>query len=591
MSFILDNIFTKNAYQEYLYEHLTHNVPEIKQLLENNQIQYYHKILEDAIKQKIISPDKVSNSIHSVIQSALTHILRPYLYNCINILNTEMSEYGKFIISGGEAFNVNIKKEYRKISPDIDTKFVLYKQENDEKNYLILLKSYEKMWYIALEKVLKFLNNSYKKIYKILQVFEECPEMKLFNVKFMKPHNNPDMMEPFVKRLTIMDKNLYTKHPVFFDIYLFAVDMILYSYSALKLDIVNDNISEIPEFENKEYPTITGILDLPFMRFDEFGYDIINPENHMSVNVKITSNQEDLNLLYCFNILGKNDKFKYEGEVFFATTKFLYNEINEMIHYNIRPKKTEKDVYRQQILSNTNLFSDIEKYKKTNVNYVYEYKKTKYIPVNSVIFKNNINPIKIAKIIKYVAPPKINFINVKQKGVLKTCFDVDIETTFTNMNRGEYYNYNTNQIECCKSISNQFQFRLNPKYISIKLFNNDEKMKEQLACMLNQLLDYILEAFKIDTIEELKSYLGVMLFNYNDNISYYIDIDTIVNNILILIQNLRFTVFVKSEFNKKYVKIYEKISLRIIENLFKLKTKFKKKYRSEKGKVIQMDID
>ena len=35
-----------------------------------------------------------------------------------------MKNYGELIISGGEAFNANVKKEHRRVTPDLDTKFI-----------------------------------------------------------------------------------------------------------------------------------------------------------------------------------------------------------------------------------------------------------------------------------------------------------------------------------------------------------------------------------------------------------------------------------------------------------------------------------
>ena len=163
--YILNNLFFGDAeFQKYI-----RNFEEVERTDE------YVKQLFSGVNNKKIEFEQIEKNFHNIIQSSITNALRPILYECIMKLNNEMNNYGKFIISGGEAFNLNVKKNNRRITPDIDTKFIpLYGKINEEefenKNsqetetffkyyYGFILKATEHMWYKALDVILNRLNN------------------------------------------------------------------------------------------------------------------------------------------------------------------------------------------------------------------------------------------------------------------------------------------------------------------------------------------------------------------------------------------------------------------------------------------------
>ena len=136
----LYDLFTPEAYSEFMESKLFYfgdvdsqisdELKKTAQMYEqspNAYIEYINILLKNNILQR----EKVEENITTVLLTILTNILRPYLYDIISKLNEKMKKYGQFIISGGEAFNLNVPKEYRKLTPDIDTKFIQYINSNN----------------------------------------------------------------------------------------------------------------------------------------------------------------------------------------------------------------------------------------------------------------------------------------------------------------------------------------------------------------------------------------------------------------------------------------------------------------------------
>ena len=72
-----------------------------------------------------LDPGDVHRDLVSVILASITNALRPYIYKGIQDINKIMSDYGQFIVAGGDAINMLIDPVDRSVSPDIDTKFIL----------------------------------------------------------------------------------------------------------------------------------------------------------------------------------------------------------------------------------------------------------------------------------------------------------------------------------------------------------------------------------------------------------------------------------------------------------------------------------
>ena len=167
----LNDLFTNEAYREFLDSKLyyTDKLPkeheiELRNLMVPDNPNPYTDYLNKLIEYNFLSKEDVEDNIRSILITIITNVLRPILYNTLSELNKGMGSYGQFIISGGEAFNLNVKKEYRKLTPDIDTKFIPFfdKKIPSEAQYVgSILKIKEYFWYDVLEEAVKKLNDGY----------------------------------------------------------------------------------------------------------------------------------------------------------------------------------------------------------------------------------------------------------------------------------------------------------------------------------------------------------------------------------------------------------------------------------------------
>jgi len=69
--------------------------------------------------------EKIDTKNREFILGMITNTIRPYIYDCIYMLNRELKDYGLIVIAGGEAYNHNLPVDKRIFTPDIDTKLII----------------------------------------------------------------------------------------------------------------------------------------------------------------------------------------------------------------------------------------------------------------------------------------------------------------------------------------------------------------------------------------------------------------------------------------------------------------------------------
>ena len=126
-----------------------------------------------------------------------------------------------------------------------------------------------------------------------------------------------------IKKKKMGSANKPTKGDVFIDVELFALDMNIRYFSP--------DSGKIEDFN------IGGILDIPFMRPKEFGYEVV-----LSRRKGITYRNLD------------SGKLKTNNKVYIASKEFLIEDIYLMQKLKLRPEKKEKD--RQRLIKLARLF-------------------------------------------------------------------------------------------------------------------------------------------------------------------------------------------------------------------------------------------
>ena len=324
----------------------------------------YTDYLNHLIHQDILSREDVEDNIRSILITIITNVLRPILYNTLYELNEGMGDYGQFIISGGEAFNLNVEKSSRKLTPDIDTKFIPFfgKKIPSEADYTgSILKIKEYFWYDVLEKAVQKLNDGYDDLYRdVLQPLENCPEFKLFTFRFRKPKSwkkrkdseNYNYTPPFRKRSTLIAKNKGEKN-MFYDLNLFAIDLFVEGYKFFPVNLEPQKIGMGNKLDFDQGSSIDGILDLAFMRPGQFGYEVSEPGNNVIISVSslpVGGKKHEVPSCLSENYSENIGVIFTDKNIRIASVNFLAKDIEEMVNLKLRPGKSSKDLYRQMII-------------------------------------------------------------------------------------------------------------------------------------------------------------------------------------------------------------------------------------------------
>ena len=375
---------------------------------------------------------------------------------------------------------------------------------------------------------------------------------------------------PFKKRLTILSKNTDVTQTFFFDIQLFAVDLYLHQYLYPSSDYENVGYLKFTLNNN----LISGVLDLPFMKPGQFGYSIGQPGENIRINTNIDN--KNINYDSSLNIFNDYKPKKRSYTLLYASTLYLTEDINELIKYKLRANKSEKDILRQKILSDPNNIInfldkndyDVDKNNDDDIDnnkndYDMEITDENETSKNEILknyLENNINPLKISKIIKYTAPPINTPLGKNNHGLINNCCEATLEV---RMDTKESFDYEKGiWKECCDEMSNQFEFRIDSKELGLGLglSKKSEEYKKSYNIILEILKSLLSYTNKWNKSKDnpknfltLKNDLGKMLYNYNPELNKCVSTSTLIQNIRIFTYNILY------DPREEYQKIGEKI--------------------------------
>jgi len=274
---------------------------------------YYQDVNVEKFKSRL---SRIGNDedVDVFIQTYITDAVRDVILSVIGELTVYMKPYGDLIISGGEAFNAYLNLENRIVTTDIDTKFTPVVKVGNKlitsSNPLIfgfIQCAKLAMWDKLGQYVLRFNEKICKRIQKLVI---NGPIGKLFGISF------PKGKQHLYRRYTLIKKS--KESSVLIDIELFAIDLQLRYYLPSEKKISTHNIG--------------GILDIAFMRPNEFGFE--------ATYTKIKGIQ-------IVNPITK--KMTHNNNIHIASDKFLIDDIYALQKYNLRPLKKSKDKQRMYI--------------------------------------------------------------------------------------------------------------------------------------------------------------------------------------------------------------------------------------------------
>jgi hypothetical protein len=274
--------------------------PLLKKYYEQNDVKKFRKRVHAKY-----SDEQFTNLVYVLV----TDSLRDIILDTIGELTVFMKSMGDLIISGGEAFNMYMEFKDRIITSDIDAKFVPRIPMNAK--YFGKLQAIKLIMWDKLGKIAKRLNLRVKK--RIMS--RKNPLYSFLGLGFKKKGPYVTRRYTLIKKKKTGDSNKPKKGDVFIDVELFALDLNIRYFSP--------KTGKIEDF------VVGGILDIPYMRPKEFGYEVIQ-DVHPSISYRNMS----------------TGNMKVNDDVMVAGKSFLIEDIYLMQKLNLRPEKKDKDRLR-----------------------------------------------------------------------------------------------------------------------------------------------------------------------------------------------------------------------------------------------------
>lgn len=301
-------IYPEATIQKYLNENLLFKDAKLKKYYERNEQRDLGKF-----RYRVHTTHK-NKEFEKVVYFTVTNALRDIILDTIGEISEHMKTMGDVIVSGGEAFNLYVEYKNRIITTDIDAKFVPRMPVNPK--FFGKLQATKLILWDKLGEIAKRLNTRVRK--RMSYIKTKNPKLFKF-LGLSIPPSGPAVTRRYtlIKKKKSGDTNTPKKGDVFIDVELFALDLNVRFFS--------------PKTGKIENVTLGGILDIPFMRPKEFGYEVV-----LTRRKGITYKNQNTGKLVTNN------------KVFVASKEFLIEDIYLMSKLNLRPEKKEKD--RQRLI-------------------------------------------------------------------------------------------------------------------------------------------------------------------------------------------------------------------------------------------------
>ena len=301
-----DQIYSKSTIEKFLNENLLFRDAKLKKYYDRNLQRDLGKF-----RSRVHSTHS-NKDFEKVVYLLITDSLRDIILETVGEISEYMKDMGDIIVSGGEAFNLYVDFDDRIVTPDIDAKFVPRMAVNPK--YFGKLQATKLLLWNRLGEISKRLNTRVRK--RFVNMKKKNPKLFKFLGISLKPSGSV-----VSRRYTLIKKkkgglgNKPVKGDVFIDVELFALDTNLRFFS--------------PKTGKIEDVTLGGMLDIPFMRPKEFGYEVV-----LSRRKGITYKNYD------------TGKLTVSNKVYVASKEFLIEDIYLMSKLNLRPDKKAKDRLR-----------------------------------------------------------------------------------------------------------------------------------------------------------------------------------------------------------------------------------------------------
>jgi len=292
-------LYSEDTIRKYLFKNLCKGDKVLLKYYDQGNVSAFRKRLHTKYKD---------TDLKDVLNVYITDTIRDIVYGIVGEISAYMKPMGNVVISGGDAINMYLPRTERVVTSDIDTKFaprMKYDMKFFGKLQMIKLLVWDKLGEIAM----RFNNTIKERIQK-----DDSKLKKFLGVSFTK--NGPWV----TRRYTLMNKMKTSPNFIknasagnrLIDVELFALDL-----SVGWFDPATGKVKQ---------GRMGGILDMPFMRPGEFGYDVLFKGQTNGVKY-----------------INRNGTIISDDRVSIASRAFLLHDIVIMQELKLRPEKQAKD--------------------------------------------------------------------------------------------------------------------------------------------------------------------------------------------------------------------------------------------------------
>ena len=304
-------LYSKAAIDKYMNANLFFNDEKLKKYYTRDEARDLGKF------RKRVADKFSTKTFDKFVYVCVTDITRDIILATVSELSQFMQKMGDLIVSGGEAFNMYMPYDKRIVTTDIDAKFV--PRVTYDAKYFGKLQAIKLIMWDKLGQIAQRLNTRIKT--RVLMMDKKV--LKYMGIGFKRSGPYVTRRYTLIKKKKTRTNNKPAKGDVFIDVELFALDLNIRFFS--------------PEKGKIDDVTLGGLLDIPFMRPREFGYDVIR-----TLKKGVTYRNAVTNKM----IINKN--------IYIASKEFLIDDIYLMYTLKLRPEKMEKD--RQRLLRLAQMF-------------------------------------------------------------------------------------------------------------------------------------------------------------------------------------------------------------------------------------------
>ena len=297
-------IYSEAVINRFLKKNLFFNDPVLERYYQTDNVAAFRSRVHRVHKKE---------SFEKVVYALVTDTIRDIILKVAADLSEFLRPMGDLVVSGGEAFNMYLERKDRLVTSDIDTKFVP-RIKYDEK-YFGKLQGVKLLLWDKLGEIAKNINMKIK-----ARLSTKTKLARFIGLGFSESG-------PYVTRRYLLIKKKKTsrgaepgKGDIFIDVELFALDLNLRYFSIEKGKITQE--------------VLGGILDIPFMRPKEFGYEVVESKKQ-----GITYKNKDTGTIV------------HDKRLYVAGRSFLLDDVYLMQKLGLRPEKKEKDRQRMYKLA------------------------------------------------------------------------------------------------------------------------------------------------------------------------------------------------------------------------------------------------